>query len=161
MRLKVFSLRSGMEVHAMSFRSLRLPALMAGAAAAVVSFATPSFAWYSHARHSYRTTHHVVVHRTVYRPAPSYPWAPGAVIATILGGVDIGGAGEQASDIIGPYDCAYGYPIADNGGRIARHTAITRPATGIPARAKQSISRTGPYRFSSYTYDYNPHAERW
>jgi len=55
----------------MSFRSLRLPALMAGAAAAVVSFATPSFAWRSHARHYYRTPHHVVVHGTVYRPAPA------------------------------------------------------------------------------------------
>ena len=83
----------------MSFRSLRLPALMAGVAAAVVSFATPSFAWYSHARHYYRTTHHVVVHRTVYRPAPSYAWAPGAVIVNV-----------------GPYNCAYGYPSAANPG---------------------------------------------
>jgi hypothetical protein len=104
-----------MEVHAMSFRSLRLPALIAGAAAAVVSFATPSFAWYSHARHYYRTTHHVVVHRTVYPPAPSYAWDPGAVVATVLGAVNIGGAGEQPSNIIGPSDCAYGYPIAANG----------------------------------------------
>jgi hypothetical protein len=102
-----------MEVHAMSFRSLRLPALMAGAAAAVVSFATPSFAWRSHARHYYRTPHHVVVHGTVYRPAPSYAWVPQAVIVTILGGVEvnapniIGGAGALASN-----DCAYGYPIA-------------------------------------------------
>ena len=84
----------------MSFRSLRLPALMAGAAAAVVSFATPSFAWYAHARHYYRTTHHVVVHRTVYRPAPSYAWVPGAVIVNVLGAVNIDGAGEQASNIL-------------------------------------------------------------
>ena len=53
----------------MSFN--RLPALMAGTAAAVVLFATPSFAWYSHGRHYYRSTHHLVVHRTVYPPAPS------------------------------------------------------------------------------------------
>ena len=99
----------------MSFMSIRLPALMAGAVAAVVSFATPSFAWYSHARHSYRTTHHVVLHRTVYPPAPSYAWNPAAVIATVLGAVNIGGAGAQPSNIIGPSDCAYGYPIAANG----------------------------------------------
>jgi hypothetical protein len=99
----------------MSFRSLRLPALMAGTAAAVVSFATPSFAWYSHERHHYRTTHQVVVHRTLYRPAPSYAWAPAAVIATVLGAMNIGGAGEQPDNIIGEYDCAYGYPIAANG----------------------------------------------
>ena len=113
----------------MSFRCLRLPALIAGAAAAVVSFAAPSFAWYSHARHYYRTTHHVVVHRAVYRPAPSYAWCPGAVIVNVLGVVPniIDGAGALASS-----DCAYGYPIAVNGGRIARHTAITPPATGIP-----------------------------
>jgi hypothetical protein len=98
----------------MSFRSLRLPALMAGAAAAVVSFATPSFAWYSHARHHHRTTHHVVVHRPVYPPAPSYAWAP-AAIATVLGAMNIGGAGEQPDNIIGEHDCAYGYPIAANG----------------------------------------------
>ena len=100
----------------MSFRSLRLPAVMAGAAAAVVSFATPSFAWRSHARHYYRTTHHVVVYRAVYRPAPSYAWAPGAIIVNILGGVEtaapdiIGRTGALAGD-----DCAYGYPIAANG----------------------------------------------
>jgi hypothetical protein len=101
----------------MSFRSLRLPALMAGAAAAVISFATPSFAWYSHARHYYRTTHHVVAHRIIYRPAPSYTWTPVpvAVIATVLGAVNFGGAGEQPSNIIGSSDCAYGYPIAANG----------------------------------------------
>jgi hypothetical protein len=104
-----------MEVHAMSFRSFRLPALMAGAAVGVVSFATPSFAWYSHARHHHRTIHDVVVGRTVYPPAPSYGWAPAAAIATVLGALDIGGAGEQPSNIIGEYDCAYGYPIAAAG----------------------------------------------
>jgi hypothetical protein len=107
-----------MEVHAMSFRSLRLPALGAAAAAAVVSFATPSFAWCSHARHSCRTTHHVVVHRIIYRPAPSYSWTPPpvALIVNVLGAVNIGGAGEQPSNVTGPSDCAYGYPIAANGG---------------------------------------------
>ena len=100
----------------MSFRSLRLPALMAGAAAAVVSFATPSFAWYSHARHSYRTTHHVVVHRIIYGPTPSYTtWTPVAFIVNVLGAVNIGGAGEQPNNITGSYTCTYGYPIAANG----------------------------------------------
>jgi hypothetical protein len=99
----------------MSFN--RLPALMAGTAAAVVLFATPSFAWYSHARHSYRATHHVVVHRIIYRPAPSYACtpAPVAFIVNVLGAVNFGGAGEQPSNIIGSDNCAYGYPIAANG----------------------------------------------
>jgi hypothetical protein len=105
-----------MEVRAMSFRSFRLPALMAGAAA-VALFATPSFAWHSHARHYYRTTHRVVVGRIIYRPAPSYTLAPEPVafIVNVLGAVNIGGAGEQPSNITGSSDCAYGYPIAANG----------------------------------------------
>ena len=98
----------------MSFRSLRLPVLMAGAAAAVVLFAAPSFAW--HARHSYRTTHHVVVHRIIYRPWPSYPWVPEEVM-NVLGAVPniIGGAGAVAGNIL-PYNCAYAYPSAPNPG---------------------------------------------
>lgn len=116
----------------MSFRSLRLPALMAAAATAVVSFATPSFGWYSHGRHSYRTTHHVVVHRTVYRPAPSYAWAPGAAIATVLGAMNLGGAGEQPDNIIGEYDCAYGYPIAASGEAYCPPYGYYVPAYGYP-----------------------------
>ena len=117
----------------MSFRSLRLPALMAGAAAAAVSFATPSFAWYSHARHHYRTTHHVVVHEAAYRPEPSYAWVPGAVIMTILGGVEV-----NAPDIIGRTgvlagdDCAYGYPIAANGRPYCPPYGYYAPGSGYP-----------------------------
>ena len=96
----------------MSFRSHRLPALMAGAAAAVVSFATPSFAWYSQTRHHYRTTHNVVVHRIVYGPEPSYTWTPVAFIVNVLGAVNPGGR-EQAGGTSS--NCAYGYPIAANG----------------------------------------------
>ena len=113
----------------MSFRSLHLPALMAGAAAAVVSFATPSFAWRSHARHYYRATHHVVVHRTVYRPAPSYAWVPEAVIVNVLGVVPniIGGAGALPG-----VDCAYGYPIAANGRPYCPPYGYYAPGYGYP-----------------------------
>jgi hypothetical protein len=101
----------------MSFRSLRLPALMAGAAAAVVSFATPSYAWRHHARHEYRTPHSVAVDRVLYRPAPSEKWtpAPAAFITTVFAAVNLGGAGDQPSNIVGPSNCAYGHPIAPNG----------------------------------------------
>jgi hypothetical protein len=50
---------------------------------------------------------------------------------------DIGGAGEQPNNIIGEYDCAYGYPIAANGeaycppyGYYASGTSILASATG-------------------------------
>jgi len=119
----------------MSFRSLRLPAVMAGAAAAVVSFATPSLAWRSHARHYYRTTHHVVVYRAVYRPAPSYAWAPGAIIVNILGGVEpaapdtIGAAGALAG---GSYNCAYGSPSAANPEAYCPPYGYYAPGYGYP-----------------------------
>ncbi len=102
----------------MTRKIVRLPALAVGAAALALSAASPAWAWYSthHARHWGYRTHHVVIHRPAYRYS-RYAWGPAVAAGDIVGGAGAlaGGIASGllgATALVGPYNCAYGYPSA-------------------------------------------------